>query len=130
MATSEASRAPNAPAGIALDRPLLFAESVRLVHYAWAVHELPDDAVGLPARRDVHLLAYRDDTHAVRWLELTPLAERVAGPLDAIGHARGRRALEGQRQEVVQVRSPDRPEAEVIGVPRSPDIAHERRKLG
>ncbi len=75
-----------APAGtkteatdLALDRPLAFAESVRLLAYAWAVHELPADveATGEPARRDVRLLAYRDASHEVRWLELTPLAAAV-----------------------------------------------------
>jgi hypothetical protein len=43
------------------------------------VHELPtpEDDVHEPARRDAHLLAYRDADHAVRWLELTALAAAV-----------------------------------------------------
>ena len=82
-----AAAAPDAPrpGEVNLDAPLLFAESVRLERYAWAVHELPPDgeATAEPARRDVCLLAYRDASHAVRWLELTPLAgaviERLVG---------------------------------------------------
>jgi len=64
------------PADLRLDRPLAFAESARLGRHEWAVHELPasEDAREEPARREVHLLAYRDEDHAVRWLELTPLA--------------------------------------------------------
>ncbi len=61
---------------VTLDRPMAFDDSARLMRYAWAVHELPadEDATNEPLRRDVRLLAYRDGTHAVRWLELTPLA--------------------------------------------------------
>jgi hypothetical protein len=68
------------PGEVALDRPLAFADSLRLVDVAWAVHELPaadvaDDTP--PVHRQVRLLAYRDAEHAVRWLELTPLAAAV-----------------------------------------------------
>jgi len=68
---------------VALDRSLVFASSVRLTHSAWAVHELPadPDATGEPQRRDVGLLAYRDPEHAVRWLELTPLAAAIVARL-------------------------------------------------
>jgi hypothetical protein len=56
---------------------------MRLLRSAWAVHELPDDegATAPPAARDVTLLAYRDAEHAVRWLELTPLAGEVVSSL-------------------------------------------------
>jgi hypothetical protein len=66
-----------------LDRSLVFASSARLLRYTWAVHELPadPDADGEPRRRDVHLLAYRDPEHAVRWLELTPLAASILARL-------------------------------------------------
>jgi uncharacterized protein len=75
-----------------LQRPLAFLESTRLLHHGWAVHELAahqdDDATAdagdegsaataEPERREVHLLAYRDADHAVRWLELTPLASAI-----------------------------------------------------
>ncbi len=68
---------------VGLERTLVFSGSTRLLHYAWAVHELPDDEedLGPPERRDVHLLAYRDDDHAVRWLELTPLAAAIVANL-------------------------------------------------
>jgi hypothetical protein len=68
-----------------LDRSLAFASSMRLLHYAWAVHELgeDEDAREPPSHRDVHLLAYRDAEHRVRWLELTPLAARIVEKLHA-----------------------------------------------
>jgi hypothetical protein len=70
---------------VSLDHSIVFADSMRLLHYAWAVHELPDDeeARDAPAHRDVHLLAYRDAEHRVRWLELTPLASRIVEKLQA-----------------------------------------------
>jgi hypothetical protein len=63
---------------------------MRIERYAWAVHELPleGEAIAPPARRDTHLLAYRDESHAVRWLELTPLAAAVVARL-ADGEALG-----------------------------------------
>jgi hypothetical protein len=68
---------------VALDRPVVLAGSARLATYAWAVHALDDDvdATGLPARRDVNLLGYRDAEHVVRWLALTPLAGAIVGRL-------------------------------------------------
>lgn len=70
---------------VTLDRAIVFAGSMRLLRYAWAVHELPDDedARDVPVRRDVHLLAYRDAEHRVRWLELTPLAARIVEKLQS-----------------------------------------------
>jgi hypothetical protein len=75
---------------VALDRSLVFGGSMQLLRYAWAVHELPDDEAGrdVPERRDVHLLAYRDSAHHVRWLELTPLAATIVRKLEA-GEALG-----------------------------------------
>jgi uncharacterized protein len=77
---------------IALDRPLAFAGSARIARYGWAVHELPADpnATDEPARRDVCLLAYRDATQTVRWLDLTPLAGAIVVRLlsgEALGSA-------------------------------------------
>jgi hypothetical protein len=92
VAASSSVGAARADAAVALDRPLAFAESVRVMRFAWAVHELPasaDDSAA-PARRDVHLLAYRDADHVVRWLELTALASAVVGRLlagEALGEA-------------------------------------------
>jgi hypothetical protein len=88
-AAAPASAAPEL-AEVALDRPLAFLESMRLTSHAWAVHELPADeeAQEPPARRDVHLLAYRDADHEVRWLEVTPLAAAILGRLEA-GEALG-----------------------------------------
>jgi hypothetical protein len=64
---------------VALDKPLVFTEVRRLVRYAFAVHELPevlgDDTV--PAARSVVLLAYRDERHEVRFLELTAVAAAI-----------------------------------------------------
>jgi hypothetical protein len=85
IAASEASRSPSQPAELALDRPLAFTGSMRLLRSAWAVHELPADekATDPPAARDVTLLGYRDASHEVRWLELTPLAGEVLTSLAA-----------------------------------------------
>jgi hypothetical protein len=73
---------------VALERPLTFLGSTRLMHHAWAVHELAQEegdqataAAEEPVRREVHLLAYRDADHAVRWLELTPLAAAIVARL-------------------------------------------------
>jgi len=78
VAASE-SRPAGPLAELAPDRALAFADSARLMRYEWAVHELPveETATAPPARRDVVLLAYRDAGHAVRWLELSPLAAAV-----------------------------------------------------
>jgi hypothetical protein len=64
---------------IAIDAPLAFVESARIARHAWAVHELPadEDDVTVPPARDVRLLAYRDEDHAVRWMDLTPLAAAI-----------------------------------------------------
>jgi hypothetical protein len=77
---------------VTAERPMVFASAIRLMRYAWAVHELPvaEDATGEPPVRDVHLLAYRDAGHAVRWLELTPLAASIVGRLaagESLGYA-------------------------------------------
>lgn len=56
---------------VALDRPVVFDASARLLRLGWAVHEVDAD---VPAARDVRLLAYRDASHGVRWLELSPFA--------------------------------------------------------
>ncbi len=74
----------NAPGGgepatgnpVALDRPLRFDGSVRLMTYAHAVHKLSsdkDDRTPPPAE-PTHLLVYRDEAHKVRYLELTAFA--------------------------------------------------------
>jgi uncharacterized protein len=85
VATSAPARLPEAPVDVAIDLPLLFADSMRLLRCAWPVHELEDDESGAnpSAQRDVCLLAYRDETHAVRWMELTPLAGAVLDRLAA-----------------------------------------------
>jgi hypothetical protein len=77
---------------VALDRPLAFIESARLARCAWAVHELSLDemATDEPPPRDTCLLGYRDATHSVRWLHLTPLAAAVLERLlsgEALGTA-------------------------------------------
>ena len=83
VASAGSARDAGPVVDVALDRPLAFHESTRILRYDWAVHELPanEDATDEPARRKVQLLAYRDSDHAVRWLELTPLA---AGILDGL----------------------------------------------
>jgi hypothetical protein len=92
VAAATSTRRGQALSDIALDRPLAFTESARLMRHAWAVHELSasEDATDAPRRRDVSLLAYRDADHSVRWLELTPLAAAVVERLlggEALGSA-------------------------------------------
>jgi uncharacterized protein len=70
---------------IAASRPLVFVESTRLLRADWAVHELGSEMTSTeePVRRSVRLLAYRDAQHAVRWLELTPMAAAIVERLAA-----------------------------------------------
>jgi len=78
-------------ADVALDRSLVLTVSARVVRYRWAVHELPEvlDSTDQPVRRDVHLLAYRDSAHVVRWVELTPSAGAIVARL-VLGEALGK----------------------------------------
>lgn len=79
---------------VALDRALVFADAKRVMRYAHAVHLLPADPEdrSAPDARAVTLLVYRDDAHAARFLELSPLAgaivERLIGG-EALGAALG-----------------------------------------
>jgi hypothetical protein len=61
------------------DRPLVFAEPVRLLRYAFAVHELPADPAdrSTPREAATAILVYRDEAHAVQLLELTPFAAAI-----------------------------------------------------
>ncbi|MFO7179960.1 MAG: putative DNA-binding domain-containing protein [Pseudomonadota bacterium] len=70
-------------AALDLDAGLRFTEAARLVHYAYAVHELPDDVDDrtLPERRETHLFVYRGPDHRVRYLALTPLAASIVDHL-------------------------------------------------
>jgi hypothetical protein len=71
--------APPEVTEVSPDRPLVFAEPVRLMRFAYAVHELSrdDDDRSEPAARASALLVYRDDDHVVQWLELTPFAAAI-----------------------------------------------------
>ncbi len=64
---------------ITVERSLVFADALRLVRYAHAVHRLPSEPEDrtAPAKESVTLLVYRDDADAVRFLELTPLAANI-----------------------------------------------------
>jgi hypothetical protein len=65
------------------DRALVLHPSTITLHLGWAVHELSQepDARDEPEARNVDLLGHRDTDHAVRWLELTPLAAAIVGRL-------------------------------------------------
>lgn len=67
VAAAPERRDRGAPADLALDRPVLFDDAVRMLDLDHAVHTDGE-------RKKVHLLVYRDAEHAVRTLELTPLA--------------------------------------------------------
>lgn len=71
------------PAELSLDAGVEFIDAVRLEHYDWAVHELPDDesSRALPARGPVSLLVYRSPEHEVRYLELTLFARALLSAL-------------------------------------------------
>lgn len=71
------------PAELALDRGVEFIDAVRLVHYTWAVHRLPEDEDGrlLPEQSAVSLLVYRSPEHEVRYLELGPFAAALLANL-------------------------------------------------
>jgi hypothetical protein len=81
LASSDPAPAPSFEVGTAIDRPLVFATPLRFAHYRWAVQELiaPSELTRAkpPTRREVHLLGYRDPSHAPRWLELSPLAAAI-----------------------------------------------------
>ncbi len=63
---------------IALDEPVALSGSARSVRHAWAVRARRRRGRSRrTGQRDVHLLAYRDAEHTVRWLELTPLAASI-----------------------------------------------------
>ncbi len=64
---------------VALDAPLIFQGAARIFRYGHAVHELSESEAdrAVPEARPTALLAYRDQTHQVRWLHLTRLAEQV-----------------------------------------------------
>jgi hypothetical protein len=64
---------------LALDRPLRFDGTVRLVRYGWAVHRLPrkKDDTSEPEAEPTRLLVYRDAEHKARYLALTPFADAL-----------------------------------------------------
>lgn len=71
---------------LALDRGVLFIDAVRLVHYTWAIHRLPELELEqgdeeLPARAHVSLLVYRSPEHDVRYLELGRFASALLSGL-------------------------------------------------
>jgi hypothetical protein len=67
------------PAEIDLERRVRFSASTRICRYDHAVHRLDAalDARDVPERAPTALLAYRDEDHDVRFLELTPLAAAI-----------------------------------------------------
>jgi hypothetical protein len=85
VASSDSAQAIEPLGDVALAEPLVLSGAIKLMSYGWAVHELPADETSRdePVRRDVHLIAYRDASHAVRWLELTPLAAAIVARLEA-----------------------------------------------
>ncbi len=75
---------PTAPPGeVVVDRPLSFVEAKALVSLEHAVHRLPEgeDDRTVPEASPATLLGYRDPAHAIRFLELSPLASRILARL-------------------------------------------------
>jgi uncharacterized protein len=83
VATLLARSKDHIPAELSLDEGVEFIDAVRLVHYTWAVHRLPEDEASrvLPERAPVSLLVYRSPEHDVRYLELGVFAARVLSSL-------------------------------------------------
>jgi len=79
VAATPVRRSTAEPGALDLDAGLAFSESVRLAHYEYAVHTLPEDVNDrqAPAREPTYILAYRDSDHDVRYLALTALAAAV-----------------------------------------------------
>lgn len=74
---------PESGLPLALDRPLRFDGTARLVRYAHAVHRLPH-AKGDRTEPDAEptpLLVYRDTEHKARYLALTPFADALVREL-------------------------------------------------
>ncbi|HEX7451380.1 MAG TPA: hypothetical protein VF294_03810, partial [Polyangiaceae bacterium] len=73
----------NVAAELSVDLGVEFIDAVRLVHYDWAVHRLPDNetSVALPERAGTSLLVYRSPEHDVRYLELGPFAAALLAGL-------------------------------------------------
>jgi uncharacterized protein len=71
------------PAELSLEHGVEFIAAVRLVHYAWAVHRLPEseNSRELPASDEIDLFVYRSPEHDVRYLELGPFAVALLGGL-------------------------------------------------
>lgn len=71
------------PAELSLDQGVEFIAAVRLVHYTWGVHRLPDDerSVALPERGEISILVYRSPEHEVRYLELGAFAQALLSGL-------------------------------------------------
>ena len=70
-------------AELSLEEGVEFIAAVRLVHYAWAVHRLPEDEASstLPERGETQLLVYRSPEHDVRYLELGTFAGALLSAL-------------------------------------------------
>jgi len=70
---------PDTGLPLALDRPLRFDGSARLVRYGWALHRLPrsKDDRSEPEAEPTRLLVYRDAEHKPRYLALTPFANAL-----------------------------------------------------
>jgi hypothetical protein len=83
VATLLARPKDHVSAELSLDECVEFIDAVRLVHYAWAVHRLPEDMTSraVPERAAVSLLVYRSPEHEVRYLELGAFAAQLLSGL-------------------------------------------------
>lgn len=78
-----AGRAGQTLGDLELDHGVAFIEASRVVHYRFAVHELPEDDgdTGEPTPGETALFVYRSPEHQVRYLRLSPLAAAILGKL-------------------------------------------------
>jgi hypothetical protein len=82
---ASADATPGAADALDVESVLSFAPSLVVVRYAHAVHRLPPDPEDRsePERTPTALAVYRDESHEVRYLELTPLAASLLSSLVA-----------------------------------------------
>jgi hypothetical protein len=80
--TVSAAEEPEAPAvaEVSLDAPLVFRRARALVRLESAVHRMADTDEA-PVATPATVLVYRDDGHAARFLELSPLAATIVEAL-------------------------------------------------
>lgn len=79
VAAARDDRPPPGLGDLALDKIAVLDRGVAVVRYRYAVHQLPADVDDrtFPKKRATTLLAYRDQSHDPRYLDLSPSAAAI-----------------------------------------------------